>query len=63
MRASSWAVAWVCVAPVAVESAACATPPMVAAMSAALVAASLTLRDISLVVAVCSSTAAAIVEV
>jgi hypothetical protein len=46
-----------------VEPAARATPPMVVAMSAALAAASLTLRDISPVVAVCSSTAAAIVDV
>ena len=43
-------------------SAAAATPAMFAAMSPEPVAASVTLRSISLVVAVCSSTAEAIVD-
>ena len=44
-----------------VPSAACATPPMLTEMSLAPLAASLVLRVISLVVALCSSTAAAMV--
>ncbi len=51
-----WPRAWV------VESAAVETPVMVAAISVVPPAASATLRDISFVVAVCSSTALAMVS-
>ncbi|MBB4763327.1 hypothetical protein BJ971_003883 [Actinoplanes digitatis] len=63
MFARSAAACWVLLAPSAVEDAISATPETVRATSPLLVAASLTDRLISAVVAVCSSTADAIVVV
>ena len=61
MRGSSAAAVRVCVTPSVVVAAAVATPAMSAAISPQPVAASLTLRLISAVVAPCSSTADAMV--
>ena len=63
VRASSPAVCWVSVAPAVTCRAASATPAIVSAMADYPSAARSTLRVISPVVAVCSSTAAAIVVV
>ena len=63
IRASSAAVCWVSVAPLVTCWAAWATPEMFSAMLAEPAAACPTLRAISLVVAVYSSTAEAIVVV
>jgi hypothetical protein len=61
MRARSAVACWVWVTPSLVRRAASATPLMFSAISLVPVAASVTLRFISPVVAVCSSTADAIV--